>query len=246
MNIALVCIAKNEDHYIKEWCEYNKKLGFDKIFIYENNWRSGIIDPIVETISFDEKSQQQQKSYAHFIKNYGKTYDWAAFFDIDEFLVLKKHKSVKDFVSQYEKHSGIGINWVLFGDNDQSGVAIKDCSLVKRFTKRQIKPNKLIKSIIKIKSCKKMFVHHPDCFIVNTNHEPMYGAFSETVLDDVAQINHYYCKTIEEFTEKTTRGKATGVKESSEREKLSKLKTFDANNFNEIEDLTAYKFFFEN
>ena len=91
-----------------------------------------------------------------------------------------------------------------------------------------------------------MFVHHPDCFIVNTNHEPMYGAFSETVLDDVAQINHYYCKTIEEFTEKTTRGKATGVKESSEREKLSKLKTFDANNFNEIEDLTAYKFFFEN
>ena len=37
MKIALVCIAKNEDNYIKEWITYHKKLGFDDIFIYEND-----------------------------------------------------------------------------------------------------------------------------------------------------------------------------------------------------------------
>ena len=39
MKIALVCIAKNEDDYIEEWVNYHLKLGFSKIFIYENNWR---------------------------------------------------------------------------------------------------------------------------------------------------------------------------------------------------------------
>ena len=39
MKTALVCIAKNEDHYIDEWIEYYLKLGIDHIFIYQNDWR---------------------------------------------------------------------------------------------------------------------------------------------------------------------------------------------------------------
>lgn len=39
MKTALVCIAKDEDHYIAEWIKYHTKLGFDEIFVYENSWR---------------------------------------------------------------------------------------------------------------------------------------------------------------------------------------------------------------
>ena len=39
MKVALVCIAKNEDLYIDEWIDYHFKLGFDEIFVYQNNWR---------------------------------------------------------------------------------------------------------------------------------------------------------------------------------------------------------------
>ena len=38
MNVALVCVAKNEDNYIQEWIDYNKKLGFDDIIIYQNDY----------------------------------------------------------------------------------------------------------------------------------------------------------------------------------------------------------------
>ena len=38
MKTALVCIAKNEDHYIDEWIEYYLKLGIDHIFIYQNDF----------------------------------------------------------------------------------------------------------------------------------------------------------------------------------------------------------------
>ena len=37
IKVALVCIAKNEDNYIQEWITYNKLIGFDDIFIYQND-----------------------------------------------------------------------------------------------------------------------------------------------------------------------------------------------------------------
>jgi len=40
MKIALVSIAKDEDNYLEEWIKYNFKLGFDDIFIYEDEWHS--------------------------------------------------------------------------------------------------------------------------------------------------------------------------------------------------------------
>lgn len=37
MKIAIVSIAKNENLYIKDWIDYHLKLGFDDIYIYDNN-----------------------------------------------------------------------------------------------------------------------------------------------------------------------------------------------------------------
>ena len=39
MDVALVCIAKNEDNYIQEWIDYHLKLGFNDIHIFQNDWR---------------------------------------------------------------------------------------------------------------------------------------------------------------------------------------------------------------
>ena len=42
MRTAIVCIAKNEDRYIKEWAEDHLKLGFDSVYIYQNDWRTDL------------------------------------------------------------------------------------------------------------------------------------------------------------------------------------------------------------
>lgn len=39
MKTAIVCIAKNEDNYIDEWIKYHTKLGFDYVYVYQNDWR---------------------------------------------------------------------------------------------------------------------------------------------------------------------------------------------------------------
>jgi hypothetical protein len=238
MKVALVCIAKNEDNYIQEWIDYNKKLGFDDIFIYQNDWRCSIDEPNVTKLVLDGINRQRG-AYNHFIKTYGSKYDWIAFFDIDEFLVLKKHNNVQEFVSDYVDYPAIGINWVLFGDNGLKSVD-SEYSVIKRFTKRENKTNNHIKSIVKYSDTLVMDVHHPNCFWVDTNKNMKIGAFNQSPLNDVAQINHYFCKTKEEFIKKCERGRAdtdTIVRPISD---------FDRHNFNHQEDLTAYNFLYDN
>jgi Glycosyl transferase family 2 len=233
MKVALVCIAKNEDNYIEEWIKYHKKLGFDDIFIYQNNWRMPNID--METINIESDGNiRQLPSYNHFIENNWMKYQWAAFWDIDEFLVLKKHKNIKEFISDYDEYSGIGINCYLFGDN---GKTEKEFGLINRFTKRQLSVDRHVKCIYKMQPSLRMTnPHHGNVGWTDTNKNTHYHAYNPNGPTDIAQINHYFCKTVVEFQEKISRGFA-------DCDATRDIKDFHDNNHNDIEDLQALKFY---
>lgn len=99
MTTALVCIAKDEDCYIAEWLQYHTKLGFDEIFVYENNWRYLFKDTFkndpVHFIPLDGKVMQL-KAYNMFLRHFGNSFDWAAFIDVDEFIVNHSSASLKE------------------------------------------------------------------------------------------------------------------------------------------------------
>lgn len=236
MNVALACIAKNEDLYINEWLEYNLYLGFDKIFIYKNDWSFDIDSPFVETISVEGRGKQEVV-YNHFLNRYKYEYDWVAFFDVDEFLVLKKHNNVKEFLNDYESFTAIGINWHLFGDNNQPKPT-NDYSVLNRFTRRGLKLDKHIKCIVKPNSIKSYKVHSPDRdFIVDTDGNKFFGPYNENGKDDIAQLNHYFTKTIWEWQVKKERGRVSATKvERTDSD-------FHSHNLNDVEDLYALNFF---
>ena len=37
IKVALCCMAKKENLYLREWVEYHLEMGFTHIFIYDNN-----------------------------------------------------------------------------------------------------------------------------------------------------------------------------------------------------------------
>jgi hypothetical protein len=236
MEIVLVCIAKDEDNYIKEWVDYHLKLGFNHIFIYENDWDSKINDERVSKIPV-KGAKQQIPSYNNFIQNNKSKYDWAAFLDVDEFLVLKKHKNIHEFIEEYQNEDAIGINWVFFGNNGHDETN-NDYSLIKRFTKRGIKPNEHIKTIVKLDKCNTFHVHHHSGKCVDSNRKRIDNTpFNPNGPIDIIQINHYFAKTKGEFTKKINRGRAdTGT--------FRDMSDFNGYNLNEIEDLTAYNFYY--
>ena len=237
MRVALVCIAKNEEHYIKEWCDYHLKLGFDQIFIYQNDWVCDLEMKNVIKLTMDGPTKQME-AYNTFIKTYHQEFDWVAFFDVDEFLVLKKHTDVKNFISDYSRHDGIGINWVVFGSNNHEEIIDNNYSLVGRFTKRENGVDQHVKSIVKMIDVNRldMYVHNPNRPIVNTNGNLFYGPFNSEKSDDIAQINHYFCKTRKEFEKKINRGR-------SDTTDFRKMEEFDLTNKNEVDDFTAYNFY---
>lgn len=237
MNVALVCIAKKEENYIEEWVKYNIKLGFDKIFIYEDEWECPINDPKVIKIKTKRKGRHRiVETYNDFLDENFDYFDHAAFFDVDEFLVLKKHNNVKEFLTEYSDVQSIGINWVHFGDNGLKEVIDNDYSTVKRFTKRRKAVSEAVKNILKLDIRVGMVNHEPRCTWYSTERTPHTGAGNINGTDDVAQLNHYYCKTIQEFKEKKMLYRVD--------DNPLGMHEFEKYNFNEVEDLSAYNFFY--
>jgi hypothetical protein len=223
MKVALVCIAKNEDHYIDEWVDYHLALGFDQIFVYENDWQCQ--NEKVVKITWPGEAVQKQ-AYNHFIQNH-KEFDWVAFLDVDEFLVLKSHSNVKAFIKDYENHHSIAINWVLFGDSGLNFTG--DYSVFNRFTKHQKGVNSHVKVIVNLHHDISMVSpHYTNRYAVDTNFNTVIGAYNPIGDNKIAQINHYFCKTREEFEQKRLRGMANygfgRIRDKSD---------FDQHNFNE-------------
>lgn len=250
---ALVCIAKNEDHYIDEWIQYHLKLGFFKIFVYQNDWRYAgdkeKYGDAVVWIEFDGEAMQM-KAYNDFIDSHYADYDFAAFFDVDEFLCLKEDKSLDAFLSRYHDVHGIGVNWRVFGDNNLSCIADEDYSLLNRFTKCQNTLDRHIKTILNLRLSKNFFhfvnPHFIDAsikydLILDVDKKYfIHGPWNYNCTSSIAQLNHYHSKTYSEFIEKMKRGKADTLKSHPQYNYLSS--DFNKHNFNDVEDTCARDF----
>ena len=127
MKTAICAIAKNENAYVNDWVNYHLALGFDKIYLYDNNdpetpfvgdfieqaSKVEIIDWHVE----EEHILNQVAAYNDFAEKYGQLYDWCAVIDIDEYIFLNV-ASIKDFLSKAPDGKNILLNWRVFGDDD--------------------------------------------------------------------------------------------------------------------------------
>ena len=109
--VGLCVIGKNENKYAKEYVDHYKSIGFNHIFIYDNNDKEGehfeevlsedIAKNYVSIINYrNRKDQPQFKAYNDCYEKNSKNYEWLAFYDFDEFLHLKKHKTIQEFVEE--------------------------------------------------------------------------------------------------------------------------------------------------
>ena len=129
--IALCCIAKMENDYIRFFVEYYQRLHFDKVIIYDNNDPDGekfedvindyIQNGFVEIIDFRGREVAQLPSYQDCYDRFNNQYDWIAFFDCDEFLTFTDgNDDIHEFLSKKEflPYQLIHINWKVYGDNE--------------------------------------------------------------------------------------------------------------------------------
>ena len=235
MKVALCCIGRLENQYAVEYVEYYKSIGFDKIFIYDNNHdgeehfedvlQTYIDDGFVNVIDYRNKEAAQLSAYNDCYSKYGNEYDWIAFFDFDEFLTLVKDKDIKSYLSHFEGFQGVKINWMIYTDNNL--IKSDERGVLERFTTPmeydkcityKFPENNHTKSIIRcgIENLKWNKTPHTVLNIkyCNSIGDDCSNSPFESYNFNFAYIKHFTTKTIEEWlSNKIKRGYPDGNKD---------------------------------
>jgi hypothetical protein len=205
---AVICvIAFREEPYLNEWIEYHFALGFSHIYIYDNNPTPGGLRHFERddvTIIHWPGHAAQYPAFRHFLaSNSAKTAKWVSFHDCDEFIVLKKHKNIIDFLTEHCTSGAISLNWYLYGTSGHEKQTPEP--VTKRFVRRQEFVNDHVKSICCIADVETIYnAHFP---ILKQSHASQHdttghifqGPFNPNGPTDVACVNHYWCKSKEEY-----------------------------------------------
>lgn len=224
--LSITAILKNEAPYIKEWIEYHKMLGVERFYLYDNESEDNLQDVLQPYINSGlvyyhliKGKGGQNSAYRDAVYKYKDQTTWMAFIDIDEFILPVEKDSISEFLKDYEKYSGVGINWVVFDSNghiqkptEHGGLVI--ANYFKTHADGNMKVNRHIKTIAKPKDILSVpnphfFYYKNNKLTVDENKKNIYGPFTDKHNVAKIRINHYYCKSKEEYLSKISKGRAS-------------------------------------
>ncbi|NEO52697.1 MAG: DUF563 domain-containing protein [Okeania sp. SIO3B5] len=253
--VSICAIIKDELPYLLEWIAYHRVIGVDNFYIYDNGSTDGSTEllkrldklDVIDYIYWPRQGNQNSQVFAYWnaVHRAKEQTDWIAFIDADEFILPHQHPDIHSFLSNYNDVGGIAINWKLFGS---SGNRYKlNGLLLERFSKCA-EPNfhthLLYKTIARINLIKGVSVHNcsyvrDDCKYVYPDRTPVQlkGKVNHHINHSIIQINHYFTKSLEEWTLKRLRGMADQAPE-----KVRPECSFDMHDRNETEDLSILKY----
>ncbi|MBR1420179.1 MAG: glycosyltransferase family 2 protein [Selenomonadaceae bacterium] len=225
--VALVLIVKNESRYIKEWLEYHYRIGVDKFYIYNNDSddRSEllkILEPWIDAgvVDFEDASgkYRQMPVYNDAIERHRFDCRYMGFIDTDEFIYIKTGQTLPEFLHDHfgisDDIAGLSMNWRMFGT---SGLEkYEPIDVIERFTRRapdNYYENLHIKTIANPRRIFYMpFPHNAQYMIYSEccdeNLFFVRNPANERNPSDKIQVNHYYTKSVEEYSQKYSRGRA--------------------------------------
>lgn len=210
--LSLVAIVKNEHPYIKEFIHFYRLNGVDHFYFYDNESEPPLKEVLTDyasicTVIPIPGEQKQTTAYNHYIRHFGKESVWAAFFDIDEFILTKQHSSIKHYLETLPFASDcVSVNWVIFGNGGHEKQP-EGGFVIDHYRYSEGKQHKNVKSIVKTAAVRKFdHPHFPKLKFfrkhTNAKGDKMKGAENVMETTDVIQLNHYFTKSLEEFQRK--------------------------------------------
>ena len=241
-DLAVVAIFKNEGKYLKEWLDYHLLAGVEHFYLYNNDSSdeyAQVLAPYVEknlvTLTNISGKGIQMPAYDDAIEKHRFECRYMAFIDLDEFIYPKTGQSISEVVdeifSRKNDAAALGINWQCFGSNGEDK-ADYSRGVLERFTRRAPSDwiftneeglndgNIYIKSITNPRLINYYLGPHFAIYFnelksINSESIETWNAGSYPIASDKIVINHYFTKSLEEFTcKKSVRGRGfnTGKK----------------------------------
>lgn len=220
--LSIVVTVKNESLYIGEWLDYHLMIGVDHFYIYDNGSTDDLLEIIrpyikegLVTYTQWEGNNQQLVIYEHALSGYQDDTKWMAILDADEFLVSITEQSIIDFLKSLNNNvTQVILGWMVFGSSGrlkyERGLVLDRFRMHAQDTwiadsKPIVRPDHFLHVPIP---------HWVDVFGQTVNEKgeklrryPQINITSALPMPKSKfRINHYYCKSWEEFESKRNRG----------------------------------------
>jgi hypothetical protein len=225
--IALVTSVRNEGLSILEWIAHHRTLGITDFFVYTNDNTDGsealldilasrgIIKLVRNAMASDNPIQTKVLEHSVQFLAELRDYEWVLFTDVDEFLVPRIGSDITDFFHELSKRFGralpsaVCLHWKWYGS--ENCYTRTDGLLLQRFTHSI--HNEHVKSMVRLRDIVSMRRVHvpilfPGCQAVTSDFK--FFSCEEvgtTPTYEIAQLNHYWNKSFEEFVIKRDRGR---------------------------------------
>jgi hypothetical protein len=227
LKVAVFAICKNENPYILEWVAYQKLVGFDKVFVYDNVSDDGTSETLIRLHNEGEITRifwprlpdvaPQRSAYADFLERFASEFDWAMMCDLDEFLCVDDG-DVKGFISKgvavNASVSAIAVPWLIFGASGHE--KLEDDLVVNRFDHCQMKCARSVKSLFRPSDTFNIRTHIVDIgcgeYVDNEFSPAVWSNIAPTDLHKPnfggARIHHYFTKSRGEWEVRKSLGRA--------------------------------------
>ncbi|SDY94901.1 glycosyltransferase family 2 protein [Nitrosomonas sp. Nm33] len=248
-------IMRNESRYIPEWIAYHRAIGFNDIFILDNESTDRTPDilsalaqqGLVRSMHWTTDGRHNQMLAYKAALSHINT-EWVCFLDADEFLVLHDAATVEEFLGCFRPDVGlISINWEIFGSSKIE--RYDPAPTFERFVRAapsDHKTNHHLKCFARVSMIDKPFVH--SCAMragtsVDASGQDLVveGNSFAPPNHKAAQINHYIIRSLEEYKDKCERGWANTAYSGEQRspERIAGYLSF--NDRNDEEDRSILK-----
>lgn len=216
--VTLCLIVKDDKEYLQEWLDYHILIGVEHFYIYDHNTKPPHRDDVLKeyinsgwvTYTYETRPRPiQVPVYNECRLKYGPDSTWLGYIDSDEFILLKKHDTIQELMRHYEQYGSVSIAWNLYGSN---GHTKKQASMIRSYTTASKREDRQCKSISRsdrvdtmdhhiVLACKDGYKR------VNLNgvEQKVHHLTSD---DDhnIAVINHYVTRSLEDYKIKLARG----------------------------------------
>lgn len=207
--VAVCLIVKDENEYLKEWCDHHLALGFDAIILADNESAVHPRDTLGaysnRIIYLDRPGEHpaiQHATYGEVCQKYHYLFEWILFIDADEFLCLDRG-NIKDYINRRQYADVLVFNWKVFGaPTGNTGLVKEDC--VMRIDPDNFRLCQMFKSMVRPDLVTEFKgAHYPRL------SRPFYkpdGSIHQNNRDLVvysgACIHHYYARSVVDIDEK--------------------------------------------
>jgi hypothetical protein len=215
--LSICAVFHNESRLLREWIAFHQIQGVEHFYIYDlqsdDRYDQLVVPYVAQDVAtvidwpFKQGTFDKLSAYQHCLDTYGKESRWIAFIDIDEFLFCPSRCLLTDFLKDFERFAGVGINRLNFGT---SGIScLSSDSLFTESFQACCRPNHpsafQIKSIVQpelVSRCLSQHHFEPRSgeTIVNSKKKLLKGPISKEPQLQQIRINHYWTRDAEFFT----------------------------------------------